>query len=594
VAALADTKLLADAYRELRAALVKGQVAELEAAGARIVELLDTEDRGELAPATLHLEAIGWLCQGLSAILDGGNLQGLAELEHITERELDDDSLKWGAWLWTYRAAIGAGAVERARSATLKVTELAERLADPRAIATSLCAVAEIGAITGEASQAIEHLARAQTLYRELGDRGEEAAAALAQARVLARTGRSQEAEAAAARALELAPSWADPTLFLATQELQEGALEPAARRLASLDPPSPEASLLLGLIAGVEDGRVPRWVAKDYLRLREELPGPEVAEELGALLVYSPRFHHLKVELAWKLLRLGKLDEAEQHLRELQAAPDLDAALRPSVMLGVSSLVSLRQRHRPPGARAQAAVAAARPPSIESPPLAAAEEEVESQELVAEPPSFDLGRAVSAAGADGTPSSEPHDLLLRQAIASVERQRSVFSGDLHLLSTADLLEFLKNGRRTGMLIIQSAQGIGAIHLRSGAITGASSPGCINLGDLLLGWGAISSEQLEQAAAAQKEDRRGALMGAIFVERGLVPLETMEKALSQQVISAIREMYRWSDGRFAFLSDGTSLEFAPPPSIEVELDTQFVLLEVARQLDEENAPPERR
>ncbi len=371
--------------------------------------------------------------------------------------------------------------------------------------------------------------------------------------------------------------------------------LEPAERRLSELDPRPPEASLLLHLIATIRDGRVPQWVANDYLRLRQALPSQDVAEELAALLVYSPKFHHLRVELAWKLLRLGRLDEAESHLRQLLAAPELEDAIRPSVLLGIGSLASLRQQHRPPGARAQAAVAAVKPATELSPPTdapAPAEEE-ESHELIAEPPSFEPPAARSRPSEIAV-GGAAHDLLLQRALASVEGQRSVFSGDLRILSMADLLEFLKNGRRTGMLVIQSAEGIGAIHLKAGAITGASSPRCTNLGDLLLGMGAITNEQLAETAAAQQEDQRGALLGALFVERGIVPQETMERALSQQVLSAIREMYNWSEGRFAFLPDSAGLALAPPPSIEVELDTQFVLLEVARLLDEENAPPDRR
>jgi tetratricopeptide (TPR) repeat protein len=585
----AEAKQLSEAYRELRRALVKGAVAKIEELGARIGLLLGDE-QGELAPGTLHREAIGWLQQGIAAILAGGNQHGLVELERVTERELDNESLRWGAWLWSYWATLGAGEVERARAAVGRVMELAERLDDPYTMATSLCAVAEVEAIGGDPERAVEHLTRAEELYGRLEDRRGEAAAALARARALVRAGRTVQAAIAAQRAMDLAPGWEEPAIFLATQALQEGMLEPAAQRLSALEPRPPEASLLLGLIATIQEGRVPHWVAKDYLRLREALPSQDVAEELGALLVYSPKFHHLKLELAWKLLRLGKLDEAEGHLRQLLAAPDLDAAVRPSVLLGIGSVASLRQRHRPPGARVQAAVASLKPPSVELPASLPVEDEPESHELVAEPPGpGELPPAVVGAAEGGAPGGgEARDLQLRRAFASVEGQRSVFSGDLHVLSTPDLLEFLRNGRRTGMLIIQASSGIGAIHLRAGAITGASSPGCTNIGDILLGLGAITRSQLVETAAAQQEDRRGALLGALFVERGIVSRETMEKALTRQVLSAIREMHGWSEGRFAFLADTAGLELAPPPSIEMELDTQFVLLEVARLVDEEN------
>ena len=63
--------------------------------------------------------------------------------------------------------------------------------------------------------------------------------------------------------------------------------------------------------------------------------------------------------------------------------------------------------------------------------------------------------------------------------------------------------------------------------------------------------------------------------------------ETMREALTDQVYRAIRELFTWNEGQFAFSPDSKGLKL--PSTIEVELDPQHVLLDVARLMDEENA-----
>jgi hypothetical protein len=162
-----------------------------------------------------------------------------------------------------------------------------------------------------------------------------------------------------------------------------------------------------------------------------------------------------------------------------------------------------------------------------------------------------------------------------------------VFTGDLQLFAVPDLLEFLKSSRRTGTLVVTSESGIGAVHLRDGMLTGAASPRCTNIGDLLITQGAINQDELRMATIAQEVDSPDRLLGELLVELGSVDAGTVKGALRKQVFLAVKEMVQWTVGRFAFEPDKRSHEQARS-GVEIELDTQAVLLDVLRQVDEEN------
>ena len=188
------------------------------------------------------------------------------------------------------------------------------------------------------------------------------------------------------------------------------------------------------------------------------------------------------------------------------------------------------------------------------------------------------------AAAADepepAAPAEEP-----RQARA-VE-PKAVFTGDLQLFAVPDLLDFLETSRRTGTLVITSQAGIGAVHLHQGRITGAASPATPNMGDLLLETGAVTGEQLTSAVQNQQDNCPDRLLGAILVEMGIVERAKLEEALVKQVKGALMEMVEWLTGRFAFEPDKRSQE-ETAAEIELELDTRSVLLDVLRQVDEQN------
>lgn len=535
---------LGQTLRELRQALAHGLLSDAEHLGARARELMERSPPER--PALQRFDRLlGWLLDAIGLAVAGDHRGALTLLDRVTARANDSPSLRWAGWLWSCWAALGLEQLDVARTAASQAVDLSGSFT-PHCHGISLCAQAEVSASLGEHDEAA-------ALLRQT--RADDPTVCMFRARILADIGRQEEAEQVTMQAASIAPDWVEPPLFLATLALMQGKLEATERHLADLSAlgPWPQgAHRLSSLLRFVRSGWPPLQVIVDYLHLRDAPATESLIEELQTLVFYAPTLYHLREELAWQLLKLERHDEAQRHFEQL-AGEELDPAVMASVQLGLSSLASLRRRSQPPGAQVRAATRAGRQtPSLDQPAV---------------PPR----------------ATDPK--WIQHALKKVAGNRPAFSGDLRILAFPDLLEFLRNGRRSGTLVLQSTTGTSAIHLRGGLVTSALAPGCAAVGDLLVERGAVTPEELEEVASSQQHDDRGDLLGALLVDRGLVRPELMKEALAQQVLFAIRTLFGWHEGQFAFLPDATLNDRT---SIEIELDPRMLLLEAARQLDEEN------
>src|SRR5262249_26347648 len=138
---------------------------------------------------------------------------------------------------------------------------------------------------------------------------------------------------------------------------------------------------------------------------------------------------------------------------------------------------------------------------------------------------------------------------------------------------------------KTGALVLSSPQGTGVIRLTGGAVTSASAPGVVRLGEALLERGLLTGEQLEEALGLQQESRMWddspEALGAVLLANKTVDRAHLGKAVFQQILDALDTMTHWSDGAFSFHPAGNE-EAAPPISFSV----QQVILELMRQSDE--------
>jgi tetratricopeptide (TPR) repeat protein len=179
-----------------------------------------------------------------------------------------------------------------------------------------------------------------------------------------------------------------------------------------------------------------------------------------------------------------------------------------------------------------------------------------------------------------------PDDADVRGALEQVpnkgkEDGRGI-TGDLEMFRLPDLLEFLRLQRSTGILVLGARRGAGLVRLFEGALTAASAPSTPRLGEILVQQGAIDRATIDQVIAAQGSDavESEELLGSILLEQQLIAMEPLEKAMMEQVTSAIGEMMTWTSGHFAFHT-------RPPASRPaITFDAQGLMMEVFRRSDE--------
>ena len=625
---------LASLYRELRHALVVGNLSEAESVGQSLQALLSEQEnhsKDELSDNQLHREVMFTLLRAINAILSRDNQSGLAELKTLPDDILLKDSMLWVARFWTAVAHRNAGSIAQARLVMKDALKLAERL-DPRDHATSLNTLAEIEHQTGNLDDAHAYLEEALGLSEAIRDRRGQATARLAQARIQATQGHAEQAALTAHNALVLDPSWPDPVVFLARQSMLEGKLKKAERILGylqRLEPPPPELDSELGLLEVLRSKKVTPQALGEFLRLEDALPSDSVVRKMQTLVEESPSFPHLREKLAWKLLHLGRVKEAEVHFR-LLAEQELDMDMRSSVRLGLGTAAAQSGPARRPGHRLRAAVSSV-PPSLRGKPdahskptrvLPAVELPApEPHSMEAAPPPMVLEAEPSVIIAEAPDQAEPipsnqipsdqrktmpmppeeqYKVVLeaappppphedrqsassgpskaRSAIDALDGRKAVFKGGLQHLGVPELLQFFHSSRMTGTLLISAEQGLGAVHFDEGMIAGAAAPACSNLGDLLKADGVVTAAELETASQAQLTEENSRLLGAILVEDGRVDAQTMRAALEKQVFLAIGEMMDWRDGQFAFAPVAAGEPF--PSELELCLDPQMVLLDV--------------
>jgi hypothetical protein len=175
-------------------------------------------------------------------------------------------------------------------------------------------------------------------------------------------------------------------------------------------------------------------------------------------------------------------------------------------------------------------------------------------------------------------------DGAVPEPISSVGDVRTpVFAGDLQLFSLPDLLEFLRASQRTGTLVCSSGDGAGVVYLRRGKVVGASSPRAPTISTYFAQRGLFSESEL-RTLIAHPDDFSDAVIARVLIDRGLALPNEVRDALIHATQTAIRELVTWEHGRFAF--DPAAAMDAPVPGVDLEIDSQSILLSIFTDQDE--------
>ncbi|HEX7488250.1 MAG TPA: DUF4388 domain-containing protein [Anaeromyxobacteraceae bacterium] len=167
--------------------------------------------------------------------------------------------------------------------------------------------------------------------------------------------------------------------------------------------------------------------------------------------------------------------------------------------------------------------------------------------------------------------------------VALAASPTAAFSGHLSVFALPELLEFLRSGRRSGLLVCRSAAGSATLRFREGWVTAGRAPSTPALGQLLVRTSKISAKALEAPERLAGGESSEAL-GELLVREGLVDAVTVQRALAHQIEHAIRTLVGWQDGEFAFDSD--NVKPVVVSALHVALDSQTILLNIFKELDE--------
>jgi hypothetical protein len=545
-------RLDADPWAGLRHALLRGLLTEAAARRRAIAEALPTAGRAgtEPLPAAELDGAIQVLLQGIGSVLAGDGVAGARTLEPLAGTGQRNLSLRWLALYWSGRGALLGGNTAAARTHLTQALLLAKQL-DAAALAASQWVAAEVLAHDADHARALACLAAARSGFERLDDRWGLGQTWLAEARALAAQGQEDAAAAAARRARATDAAWEGPAVFLARQALQRG--DPAEAEAALRGVAGPASARVRGVLEALRGQLVAPADAGEFLRASDAAPSARSIRALERIAQAAPRFAQAREALAWMLLKVGKYPEASTIFRGLLAAP-LAAADRASVMLGLGCIAHAQQAGKDPAARLHAAV---------------------------------LGGAAAPApqGAGGEVVPLPNlSSTALPARSSQAAGAAVFSGQLGVFPLPDVIEFVRSARRTGLLVCSSEQGMAAVQFREGRITGATSPGAPDLGELLVRARKLSTVALRAARTALPAGAPDHVLAGRLVKERLADDAAVREALRRKIEAALQEVLRWPGGEFAFDREA---EAAPETPGQVEFDAQDVLLNVLKQMDED-------
>ena len=165
--------------------------------------------------------------------------------------------------------------------------------------------------------------------------------------------------------------------------------------------------------------------------------------------------------------------------------------------------------------------------------------------------------------------------------LAQLHPRAAVLAGDMSEMQPSDLLNFLHQGRRTGVLLTRSDGTERGIVLIEGNVAWAisTSPG-ERLGELMVRMGLVEHRRLDEALREQRGS--GKRLGQILLDSGALSEDAVARGLRHQVNEIFLGLLVARSGSFVFLR---GLDQDRLPSI-LELDTQAMLLDGLRRLDE--------
>lgn len=160
---------------------------------------------------------------------------------------------------------------------------------------------------------------------------------------------------------------------------------------------------------------------------------------------------------------------------------------------------------------------------------------------------------------------------------------------DFDLLS---VIQMFCIGMHSGWLTIvgDNELGKGRVAFQNGLIIYATTDAVVKFGTRLVKKELLTSQQLDEALEAQKDEKGKRSLGAVLIEKGWVTQEHLQEELRDQTIFVVKTLLKWRQGYF-YYEYQNNIDARNQESTE-GFDSDNLLLEVGQLFDEEYDKPQ--
>ncbi|MGB9715682.1 MAG: DUF4388 domain-containing protein [Thermodesulfovibrionales bacterium] len=159
--------------------------------------------------------------------------------------------------------------------------------------------------------------------------------------------------------------------------------------------------------------------------------------------------------------------------------------------------------------------------------------------------------------------------------------------GSLKDFGLADILQLIHFQGKSGVLTLEGERDKVKLFFVEGNIVGAISrkrQEDARLGKILLKKGFITEEELKEAI--EEQTRTGKKLGSILLQKGFVDKERIKDVLTSQITETVVQIFGWEEGIYEFTPQVIALDTVGEKEVSIILDTQHLLMEGLRILDE--------
>ncbi len=166
--------------------------------------------------------------------------------------------------------------------------------------------------------------------------------------------------------------------------------------------------------------------------------------------------------------------------------------------------------------------------------------------------------------------------------------------GRLEDLGLGEILQIVALSGKSGILHIKSNNRVGKIYFYKGKVIKAFSDAYrVNLGELLIRKGVVTSEVIKKALERQRDFNYREKLGTILINDFKIPKEKIEECVTELIEKTVFSLFYWTEGEFRFeLTDEIESETIKLDLLQYDLtqsrglNPQFLAMEGSRILDE--------